>query len=220
MRMVFWPGCMFLLKFAWCMTSFCDMAIAFLSPLFSWLKGDPSEKNKVWPVSSRRRALEHSLSVAPCLPSCWPANVYVLVYCAAISGSEMEWDGLVSLVWASRLSVRYEMNGLFYTSIVPIEMNVVVSTSVVRRFEGGNLPWVHCYFVELFRWGAVVLWGLWVAGLFHVLALFPNDIVIRLIRCFCDKVVHFCVVQSDVWAIWVKPCLRHLIAFPFLLYSL
>ena len=31
----------FLLKFAWCMTSFWDMAIAFLSPLFSWLKGDP-----------------------------------------------------------------------------------------------------------------------------------------------------------------------------------
>ena len=43
------------------------------------------------------------------------------------------------------------------------------------------------------------------AGLFHLLlgsfcyftALFPNDIVIRLIRCFCFKKVHPCVVKSD-----------------------
>ena len=43
------------------------------------------------------------------------------------------------------------------------------------------------------------------AGWFHVLlgsfccftALFPNDIVIRLIRCFCFKKVHPCVVKSD-----------------------
>ena len=39
------------------------------------------------------------------------------------------------------------MNGLNYTSISFIEMNVVVSTSVVRRFVDGFLPWVHCYFV-------------------------------------------------------------------------
>ena len=79
--------------------------------------------------------------------------VYVLVYCTAVSGSEevrwseMEW--LVSWFWASRLSVRCDMNGLFYTSVVSIEMNVVVSTSIVRRFEGCFLPWVHCYFVEV-----------------------------------------------------------------------
>ena len=41
------------------------------------------------------------------------------------------------------------MNELFYTSIVSIEMNAVVSTSVVQRFEGGFSPWVHCYFVEV-----------------------------------------------------------------------
>ena len=39
------------------------------------------------------------------------------------------------------------MNGLNYTSISFIEMNVVVSTSVVRRFVDVFLPWVHCYFV-------------------------------------------------------------------------
>ena len=39
------------------------------------------------------------------------------------------------------------MNGLNYTSISFIEMNVVVSTSVVRQFVDGFLPWVHCYFV-------------------------------------------------------------------------
>ena len=44
-----------------------------------------------------------------------------------------------------------------------IEMNVVVSTSVVRRFEGVFLLRVHCYFVE------VRCWGHSVAGLFHLL---------------------------------------------------
>ena len=61
------------------------------------------------------------------------------------------------------------------------------------------------------------------AGLFHLLlgsfcyftALFPNDTVIRLIRCFCFKKVHPCVVKSDASAIWAKPCLLHLIVFPF-----
>ena len=41
-------------------------------------------------------------------------------------------------------------------------------------------------------------------------ALFPNDTVIRLIRCFCFKKVHPCVVKSDAWAIWAKPCLQWL----------
>ena len=131
----------------------------------------------------------------------------------------MEW--LVSWFWASRLSVRCEMNGLFYTSIVSIEMNVVVSTSIVRRFEGGFLPWVHCYFVEVQYWEEPE----WPAGftrclaVFGFTALFLNDTVIHVIRCFCFKVVHFCVVKSDARAIWAKPCLRHLIVFPFLLYS-
>ena len=60
-------------------------------------------------------------------------------------------------------------------------------------------------------------------GLFHLLhgsfcyftALFPNDTVIRLIRCFCFKKIHPCVVKSDAGAIWAKPCLIHLIVFPF-----
>ena len=35
------------------------------------------------------------------------------------------------------------------TRLFSIEMNVEVSTSVVRWFVGGFLPWVHCYFVEV-----------------------------------------------------------------------
>ena len=58
--------------------------------------------------------------------------------------------------------------------------------------------------------------------LFHLLldsfccftALFLNDTVIRLI-CFCFKKVHPCVVKSDASAISAKPCLLHLIVFPF-----
>ena len=71
----------------------------------------------------------------------------VLLLSPEVRWSEMEW--LVSWFWAPRLSVRCDMNGLFYTSIVYIEMNVVVSTSIVRRFEGCFLPWVHCYIVEV-----------------------------------------------------------------------
>jgi len=40
------------------------------------------------------------------------------------------------------------MNGFFYTSIVSVEMNVIVSISVVRRFEGGFFSWVHNRFVS------------------------------------------------------------------------
>ena len=89
-----------------------------------------------------RRALEHSLSVALCLPSLLASHCALLS--PEVRWSEMEW--LVSLV-LDLSALSCEMNGLFYTSIVSIEMNVVVSTSVVRRFEGGFLPWVHCYFV-------------------------------------------------------------------------
>lgn len=69
--------------------------------------------------------------------------------CTALLSLEMRWnemEWLVSLVLGHWLSVRCDMNGLFYTSIASIEMNVVVSTSVVQRFEGGCLPWLHCYF--------------------------------------------------------------------------
>jgi len=63
----------------------------------------------------------------------------------------------------------------------------------------------------LFR-GDAILREPWVAGLFHLLhdsfcyftALFPNDSIIRLIRCFCFKKEHSCTVKSDVWAIWTK----------------
>ena len=92
---------------------------------------------------------EQSLSVALCFPSLLASQC--MSSCTALLSPEVRWsemEWLVSWFWASRLSVRCEMNGLFYTSIVSIEMNVVVSTSIVRRFEGGFLPWVHCYFVE------------------------------------------------------------------------
>ena len=47
----------------------------------------------VWPVFSWRQALENSLSVAlSTLLAGQP--MYVLGYCAAVSGSEMEWDGV------------------------------------------------------------------------------------------------------------------------------
>ena len=109
------------------------------------------------------------------------------------------------------------MNGLFYTSI--FYRNECGGFHVRRAVVCG---WLFTLGTLLFRWGAV-LRGIWVAGLFHLLlgsfcyftALFPNDTVIRLIRCFCFKKVHPCVVKSDAWAIWAKPCLLHLIVFPF-----
>ena len=62
---------------------------------------------------------EQSLSVATCVfLVCCPANVCprVLHYCLReVRWSEMEW--LVSWFWASRLSVRCEMNGLFYLEV-------------------------------------------------------------------------------------------------------
>ena len=146
---------------------------------------------------------------AQCKSSC------IALLSPEVRWSEMEWH--VSLVLASRLSVRCEMNGLFYTSI--FYRNECGGFHVRRAMVCG---WLFTLGTLLFRWGAV-LRGIWVAGLFHLLlgsfcyftALFPNDTVIRLIRCFCFKKVHPCVVKSDAWAIWAKPCLLHLIVFPF-----
>ena len=146
---------------------------------------------------------------AQCMSSC------IALLSPEVRWSEMEWH--VSLVLASRLSVRCEMNGLFYTSIFYRNecggFHVRGATVCGRLFTLGTL---------LFRWGAV-LRGIWVAGLFHLLLgrfcyftdFFSNDIVIRPIRCFCFKKVHPCVVKSDAQAIWAKPCLLHLIVFPF-----
>ena len=82
------------------------------------------------------------------------------------------------------MSLRSEMNELFlhvYT-IVSVEINVVVSTSVMRRFVGGLLPWV-----------AGVAWQF----LFSLIC--SRMTVFRLIRGFCFKVVHFCVVKRVFW---------------------
>ena len=150
----------------------------------------------------------------------WPAS-QCMSSCIALLSKEVRWsemEWLVFLVKASRLSVRCEMNGLFYTFI--FYRNECGGFHVRRAVVCG---WLFTLGTLLFRWGAV-LRGPWVAGLFHLLhgsfccftALFPNDTVIRLIRCFCFKKVHPCVVKSDAWAIWAKPCLLHLIVFPFL----
>ena len=89
------------------------------------------------PGFSWRRALENSLSVA--LSSLLSPEV---------RWSEMEW--LVSLVLASRLSVRCEMKGLLYTSIFyRNECGGFHVRRAVRWLVGGFLPWVHCYFVEV-----------------------------------------------------------------------
>ena len=151
----------------------------------------------------------------PCCPASQCMSSCIALLSPEVRWSEMEWH--VSLVYASRLSVRCEMNGLFYTSIFC--RNECGGFHVRRAVVCG---WLFTLGTLLFRWGAV-LRGIWVAGLFHLLlgsfcyftALFPNDIVIRLICCFCFKKVHPCVVKSDAWAIWAKPCLLHLIVFPF-----
>ena len=56
------------------------------------------------------------------------------------------------------------MNGLNYTSISFTEMHVVVSTSVVRRFVDGFLPWAHCYCVVVPVALAQALAQAWLAG--------------------------------------------------------
>ena len=138
--------------------------------------------------------------------------------CIALLSPEVRWTGLFP--WFRPLGCLYVVKWMgSSTHLFSIEMNVEVSTSVVRWVVGG----LFTLGTLLFRWGAV-LRGIWVAGLFHLLlgsfccftALFPNDTVIRPIRCFCFKKVHPCAVKSDAWAIWAKPCLLHLIVFPFL----
>lgn len=49
--------------------------------------------------------------------------------------------------------------------------------------------------------------------------IFPNNIVIRLIRCSCFKNVHPCLVKSYSWAIWAKICLLHLIVFSLIAFA-
>lgn len=59
----------------------------------------------------------------------------------------MEW---FACSWAcSRVFARCDMNGFFLHAygLYKNEMNVMVSTSDVRLFEVGFLPWVCCYFV-------------------------------------------------------------------------
>lgn len=59
----------------------------------------------------------------------------------------MEW---FACSWAcSRVFARCDMNGFFLHAygLCKNEMNVMVSTSDVRLFEVGFLPWVRCYFV-------------------------------------------------------------------------
>ena len=72
-------------------------------------------------------------------------NVRELLFICGWAISTVMWD----LIFHGGGHLSISCLWLFYTSIVCIEMNEVVSTSVVRRFEGGFLPWVHCYFVEV-----------------------------------------------------------------------
>ena len=102
---------------------------------------------KVWPVSSWRRALEHSLSVALSPQLRW---------------SEMEW--LVSLVWG--LSAGSTLwNEWILLHVYSLYRNECGGFHVRRAAVWG---WLFTLGTLLFHWGAV-LRGLWVADLFHVL---------------------------------------------------
>ena len=167
-----------------------------------------------WLRRSAENGCDFNCDVGPVWDLGFLANVCPRVlHCCLRKWDGVRWSGL--FLGFGPLGCLYV---LFYTSIVSIEMNVVVSTSIVRRFEGCFLPWVHCYFVEVQYWEDPE----WPAcftrclAVFGFAALFLNDIVIHVIRCFWFKVVHFCVVKSDVRANWAKPCLRHFIVFPFL----
>ena len=60
----------------------------------------------------------------------------------------VRWSGLFP--WLRPLGCQYVVKWMgSSTRLFSIEMNVEVSTSVVRWFVGGFLPWVHCYFVEV-----------------------------------------------------------------------
>ena len=83
-------------------------------------------------------------------------------------------------------------------------MNVEVSTSVVRWFCG----WLFTLGTLLFRWGcSTERKSEWPACFTWLL------LAIFVISPLCSRMT--LVVKSDAWAIWAKPCLLHLIVFPF-----
>ena len=70
----------------------------------------------------------------------------------------MEW---FACSWAcSRVFARCDMNGFFLHAygLYKNEMNVMVSTSDVRLFEVGFLPWVRCYFVVIAVANSKIVW--------------------------------------------------------------
>ena len=81
-----------------------------------------------------------------------PANVCPRVLrCCLRKWDGVRWSGLFP--WFRPLGCLYVVEWLgSSTRLFSIEMNVEVSTSVVRWFVGGFLPWVHCYFVEVQYW--------------------------------------------------------------------
>ena len=81
-----------------------------------------------------------------------PANVCPRV----LRGCLRKWDGVRwsgLFPWFRPLGCLYVVKWMgSSTRLFSIEMNVEVSTSVVRWVVGGFLPWVHCYFVEVQYW--------------------------------------------------------------------
>ena len=71
--------------------------------------------------------------------------------CIALLSPEVRWTGLFP--WFRPLGCLYVVKWMgSSTHLFSIEMNVEVSTSVVRWVAGGFLLWVHCYFVEVQYW--------------------------------------------------------------------
>lgn len=94
------------------------------------------------------------------------------------------------------------MNEFFYTSIC---REVSSSCRGCELFTLANFYFVKMQYWEDSECPAFIL-------LLHG-TFFPNNIVIRLIRCSCFKNVHPCLVKSYSWAVWAKICLLHLIVF-------
>ena len=81
-----------------------------------------------------------------------PANVCPRVLrCCLWKWDGVRWSGMFP--WFRLLGCLYVVKWMgSSTRLFSIDMNVEVSTSVVRWFVGGFSPWAHCYFVEVQYW--------------------------------------------------------------------
>ena len=80
------------------------------------------------------------------------------------------------------------------------------------RLSCGGLKFLPSQIAISSKCGAERTLSGWLVSLaawqFLITALIPNDTVVRLLRCFCLKVVHSCVVKSDAYLFGQNPVCR------------